>query len=182
MLRAAILLADGFETVEALTPYDVFKRTHEIDPLLVSTRPGYTVTSSQGVRVEAVVPLELLLPNEIDFIVLPGGKKGVDNLLHSEAVLSFLQKAHSLGKNIHAICAAPSILLHLGLLNGKKYTCFPGFENPGPNYTGDEVTVDKGTVTGRSMGFSLPFAEAIVTLHCGKETMLKTRPGTRGLK
>ena len=180
-MNCYILLADGFETTEALTTYDVLVRSHAIEPRLVSIHARYEVTSSHGVIVKAHLLLSEAKLENVDFLILPGGKKGVDNLKSSEDVHAFLLKAIEMGLHVHAICAAPSILGGIGYLDGKRYTCFPGFQVGKGEYTGDGVTVDGNLITGKSMGYSIPFAEAIVAKYCGEGVVMNIRKGTMGL-
>ncbi|MCR5491935.1 MAG: DJ-1/PfpI family protein [Bacilli bacterium] len=180
-MKCCILLADGFETTEALTTYDVLVRSHKIEPELVSISASFGVTSSHGVTIRAARLIKGVDVEDYDFIILPGGKKGVDNLKSSGDVHAFLLKAIEKGKDVHAICAAPSILGELGYLDGKRFTCFPGFQVGKGTYTGEGVTVEGNLITGKSMGYSIPFAEAIVAKYCGQETVEMLRKGTLGL-
>lgn len=180
-MEALILLADGFETTEALATYDIFKRSHQINPTLVSISSSKEVISSQGIKIQADAILDEVNTSIYDMLILPGGKKGVENLGNSQKV-AFLVKSFfaNPNKEVHAICAAPSILGKLGLLEGRKYTCFPGFEGPWGKYTEEGVTVDKELITGKSMGYTIPFALAIVERHYGKEIVASIEKGTLG--
>lgn len=179
-MNCLIMLADGFETVEALQTYDLLKRTHRFDVKLCGVY-GRSVRSSQGVLLEAEIILDEICPNDYDFIILPGGKLGVENLKKSEVLLKIIQDFIREGKDVHAICAAPSILGMLGLLDELNYTCFPGFQ------TGKGTWVDAGVVktthiiTGRSMGFTMDFAKAIIAHYYGEEAVEAIRPGVEGL-
>ena len=94
MKKAIILLADGFEETEALTTHDIFTRSHEIETTLVSTKDELIVTSSMGLKVVADILLKDIDPDSYDFLVLPGGKLGVDNLKANSEVLSLVKKYH----------------------------------------------------------------------------------------
>ena len=183
-MTALILLADGFETTEALTTYDILCRSHLIQPTLCSISASKAVVSSHGVTVVAPVcfaDVEDFDPLGFDMLILPGGKKGVDNLFASDAVTALIMAYWSNpNKQVHAICAAPSLLARRGLLEGRRYTCFPGFQSGKGEYTGEGVTVDGNLVTGKSMGYSIPFAEAIIALNCGEDAVKAIRPGTLG--
>ena len=106
-----------------------------------------------------------------DVIVLPGGGRGVQNLLKSSWVDEMIQKHYQNGKLVCAICAAPMVLAKNGLLHNKRYTCYPGC-NEGLDgiYTGEEVVVTDNIVTARSMLYSVPFGLKIVELLVNKET------------
>ena len=180
LMNALIFLADGFEMSEALVTFDILTRSHLIHPKLISISSSLEVTTSMGVAVKADNRLEDIRLDEFDMIILPGGKKGVENLASSkqvkDAIISFKEK----GKDVHAICAAPSILGKLGYLDGKNYTCFPGFESGKGNYINTGVVTDGHLVTGHSMGYSMSFAEAIVALYYGEEEVNHIRKGTLG--
>ena len=180
-MKALILLAEGFETVEALATIDIFKRSHRIDPLSASISSSKGVLSSQGILVQADVLLSEINPDEFDMIILPGGKKGVENLKKDANVTSLVRKFDANpNKEVHAICAAPSILRELGLLNERTYTCFPGFEGKEGTYTGEGVTIDDNLITGKSMGYTIPFALAIVERHFGTECVKEIEKGVYG--
>jgi 4-methyl-5(b-hydroxyethyl)-thiazole monophosphate biosynthesis len=182
MKRCCILLADGFEQTEALTTHDIFCRSHEIEPVLVSTMGRLEVTSSMGLRVQAHALLESLREEDFDFLVLPGGKKGVENLKANPKVIDLVKAFHEAGKPHFAICAAPSILGELGYLDGLDYTCFPGFEKGKGHYRDEGAVICQETVTGHSMYYTIAFAEKIVELELGKEALERTYPGTRGIR
>ncbi len=181
MRKGLMLLADGFEETEGIATHDILSRTHEIECVLASISSSKEVTTSMGLTIKADALLEEINDDAYDFIVLPGGKKGVDNLKAcskaKELVLSFYKK----GKGVYAICAAPSILGEMGLLDGKNYTCFPGFETGKGNYLKDAGAIRDGSIiTGHSMAFTIPFAEEIVKKECGEEALERIAPGTRG--
>ena len=87
-MKALILLAEGFETVEALATYDILKRSHRIDPTLCSIGADLPVVSSQGIKIQAEAILARTDLTDFDMIILPGGKKGVENLKASQDVVS----------------------------------------------------------------------------------------------
>ena len=181
MKKGLMLLADGFEETEAITTHDILSRTHEIECVLASISASLEVKTSMGLTVKANCSLGEVEESGFDFLILPGGKLGVDNLKAcprvKELVLSFYKK----GKGVYAICAAPSILEELGLLVDKTFTCFPGFEGSSGKYQKEEGAVRDGNIiTGHSMAFTIPFAEEIVKKECGEEAIKMILPGTRG--
>ena len=180
MKKALILLADGFEETEALTTHDILIRSHAIKPTLVSMMESLMVTTSMGLKVIADHMFAEIDPNDYDFVILPGGKVGVDNLSADPRVIALLKKYHDEGKHHHAICAAPSILCKLGYLDDKSFTCFPGFQSGKGTYLNKGVVVDGDQVTGRSMGYTIEFAEEIVKLEAGQEALDSLYFGTRG--
>ena len=181
-MKALILLADGFETVEALLTYDLLKRSHRVDVALCSATTASKVTSSQGVIVEAELTIVDALGFDADFLVLPGGKLGVENLGKNEAVLALIKLFLKEGKDVHAICAAPSILGKLGFLDGLPYTCFPGFEIGKGEWRDVGVVETPHIITGRSMGFTTDFGKAIIAHYFGEDAVKAILPGVEGLR
>ena len=120
-----VLLAEGFEDIEALEPVDILRRA-EIDVKTVGVM-GKTATSSHKVTVFADIEIDEVDTSKMDMLVLPGGP-GYPNLENSEKVQKLIKFAAENDIYIAAICASPSIIGKLGLLSDKKYTCFPGFE------------------------------------------------------
>ncbi|MCQ2404375.1 MAG: DJ-1/PfpI family protein [Clostridia bacterium] len=164
-----VFLANGFEEVEALTPVDVLRRGG-VDVKTVGIG-GKTVTGSHHIPVTAD-----LSEDEVDFaalsgVVLPGGMPGTKNLDASETVKKALAAANEKGALIAAICAAPSVLGHNGLLKGKRATCFPGFESEltGATLCDDLAVTDGNVVTGKGAGAALPFALALLAYLKGAD-------------
>lgn len=166
-----VFLAEGFEEVEALTPVDILRRA-EVDVKTVGINSS-VIRGSHNIPVITDLDINETEPSdEIDMIVLPGGLKGTLNLEKCEKVSEFIEYCNKNNKYISAICAAPSILGHKGLLSGKKATCFPGFEKEleGAEYTGEPVVVDGIFTTARGAGVALQFALSLVKTLKGKET------------
>lgn len=164
-----VFLADGFEEIEALTPVDVLRRA-DVEVKTVGVT-GKTVTGSHGIPVQADLELsEISLDHALEAVVLPGGMPGTLNLEKNEIV----QKAVAFAKKndilLAAICAAPSILGHLGYLKGKKAISFPGFETALEGATISEAPVcrDGQIITGKGMGVATEFALAIVSALRGR--------------
>jgi 4-methyl-5(b-hydroxyethyl)-thiazole monophosphate biosynthesis len=101
-------------------------------------------------------------------------------LKHSEATIALINAFHDAGKPIYAICAAPSILGELGYLDGKRYTCFPGFQAGAGEYVDTGSVIDGDLVTGHSMAYTIAFAENIVRKQLGEEAVKTIYRGTRG--
>lgn len=181
-MNCLILLADGFETVEALQTYDLLKRTHKFDVRLCSVKNILEVTSSQSVKVTAEFLLSDVDPLSFDFLILPGGKIGVENLKNSAEAHKLIRLFLDAGKDVHAICAAPSVLGMLGYLEGLPYTCFPGFELGNGIWQDTGVVETPHIITGRSMGYTMDFAKAIIAHYYGKEAVEAIRPGVEGLR
>lgn len=157
-----LLLADGFEEIEALTPVDILRRAG----LTVRTVgiTGKAVRGSHGIAVEAdVLPAEATEP--IECLILPGGMPGAKNLDESAEADALIARAVREGAHIGAICAAPFILGRRGLLAGHRATCFPGFEDELTGATvmqGARVVTDGDVTTAIGMGAAGEFATALL--------------------
>lgn len=180
-IKGLILLADGFEETEAITTHDILNRSGGIEPAFVSISDSHEVTTSMGLKVH----LDLLLKDvpsfaEYSFIVLPGGKVGVENLKNSPLVIDLVKSFIKEKKDVFAICAAPSILGELGYLDKKNYTCFPGFQKGKGNWIDAGVVQDGNLITARSMAFTIGFAEKIAEFYLGHEVLSKIKIGSEG--
>lgn len=159
-----VFLANGFEEIEALTPVDCLRRC-ELEVKTVGVG-GRVVTGSHGIKTVADIDdFEVKLDPDLDMIILPGGMPGTLNLEKSEAVQSAIDYCYENNIPIAAICAAPSILGHKGLLKGKKATCYVGFEEQllGANVLTDVPCVTDGNIiTACGMGAALEFSCEII--------------------
>lgn len=164
-----LFLAEGFEITEAMAPLDIMRRA-KLNVKTVGVTGEY-VTSSHGVTVKPDMDLSNLSYDEVEGVILPGGMPGTLNLEASEQVHAFVQHCYDNGKLVAAICAAPSIFGHMGLLNGKNATCFPGFEKDltGANATGRHVETDGSVITAKGAGCAIEFGHAIVSYAVSKE-------------
>ena len=154
-------MADGLEEVECLAAVDVMIRSG-ITVKLVSMTGNPVVTGAHGIRITADLLWEESQPDEADCIFLPGGMP---------------VKAVSEERRVAAICAAPSVLGGLGLLKGKKATCYPGFEDKltGAEYTSQGVVTDGLVTTARGLGYALDLGLEISGLLVGRETAAKVK-------
>ncbi len=170
-----VFLADGFEEVEAIEPVDIMLRAG-LDVKTVSLGNEY-VTGAHGIRVEADIMIDEVDCDKIDAVVLPGGAPGYANLDASESVHSLINYAVAHGKYVCAICASPSILGKKQLLQGKKATCFPGFEDClyGAEVVGDKVVVDGKIITAKGAGAASEFGFEIVAALKDRATADKVR-------
>ena len=170
-----VFLANGFEEVEALTPVDVLRRGGvEVKTVGIG---GKTVTGSHGISVSADLSEDEVELTALSGVVLPGGMPGTKNLDASATVKAALAAAAQKGALIAAICAAPSVLGHNGLLKGKRATCFPGFESElaGATVCPDLAVTDGNVVTGKGAGAALPFALALLRYLKGAEASDKVK-------
>lgn len=170
-----VFLAQGFEEVEALSPVDVLRRCGvEVKTVGVGEK---IVTSSHNVPIVADITDSEVTTDNLEAIILPGGMPGTLNLEKSPVVQEYIDYAVENDLYVCAICAAPSILGHKNLLNGKKATCFPGFEKDlyGTVSTGDFAVADGKFITGKGAGAAIEFGLLIAEKLCGNEISEKTR-------
>ena len=142
-----VFLADGFEETEAIAPIDILKRFGK--EVVTVGIGGGKITGAHAVTVIAdITDSDVIMTDKVEMIVLPGGMPGTLNLEKSPVVQAAIKFCVDNKKAIGAICAAPSIIGKLGLLKGKKATCFPGFEQflEGAMFTGDLVNIDDNIV------------------------------------
>lgn len=163
MKRTAMLFANGFEEVEALTAVDLLRRA-EIVCDIVSLDGAATITGSHGIVVGADKGFGETDFTAYDALILPGGQPGTNNLAADERVLELLRSFHGAGKLTAAICAAPTVLAKAGLLSGKRAVCYPGLEDrlTGATAGTESVAVDGTVITSRGVGTAIPFALALV--------------------
>ena len=171
MAKIYVFLAEGFEEIEALTPVDILRRCNQ-EVAIVSTTGHLEVTSSHGVTVKADILFEDASLDDADVLLLPGGMPGSANLNEHEGVRQALLAHHAQGKLIGAICAAPMVLGSLGLLQGRRATCSPGFEKylTGAEYTADLCTVDGNIITGEGPAASFPYASQLLSILTDEAT------------
>ncbi|MBQ8351747.1 MAG: DJ-1/PfpI family protein [Clostridia bacterium] len=157
-----VLLADGFEEIEALAPVDILRRAGKTVKTVGIT--GAAVCGAHGISVQADI-LSEEANERIDLLILPGGMPGATNLDQSPAVDKLLNKAIEDGAHIGAICAAPFILGKRGLLQGKEAICYPGFEDEllGACVCSDKRVVTSGKfTTAVGMGAACEFGLALL--------------------
>ncbi len=158
-----ILLADGFEEVEALIPADVFRRLG-FQVTLAAVGGSATVTGSHNIRITADERLADVPFDAFDALLLPGGMPGSRNLRDSERVLALVRKSVEAGRMTAAICAAPIVLERAGVLKGRRYTMYPGFEaEMSAPPTGNLVEQDGNLITGKGPGAAFAFAAKIAS-------------------
>lgn len=178
MAKVYEFLADGFEEVEALAPVDIFRRGG-IEIVTVSITGSEYVESAHGVVIKADRQFGEVDLSDADLLMLPGGMPGATNLNSHEGLKKALVSQVEQGKKVAAICAAPLVLGGLGLLKGKRATCYPGFEKylDGATYTKELFTIDGNIITGEGPAASFPYAYALLELFIGKETTDQIREG-----
>lgn len=164
MSTVAVLLADGFEEVEAVTPIDFLRRAGiEVMTCGIDAK---TVTGSHGIPIVADSAGDSLPEGRLDGIVLPGGMPGAANLAASPLVERLVRTMLESGRLVAAICAAPAkVLAPMGVLSGRRATCFPGDESAfgaDVSFSEDRVVRDENLITSRGAGTAAEFAEEII--------------------
>lgn len=163
-------LANGFEEVEAIAPVDMLRRAGAQVKTVGVT--GKAVTGSHGIEIVADCSIdEIVLDDNLEAIILPGGLPGATNLENDETVQKAIDFANNNDKYICAICAAPFILGHKGILENKSAVVYPGFENElyGAKISSEHIAVDGNIITGKGPGVAIEFGIAIVKAICGEE-------------
>ena len=164
-----VLLANGFEEIEALTPIDVLRRAGL--EVLSCGLNGKRIKGSHGIFVEAdLLPEEVKL-DEVTMTIFPGGMPGATNIDAHPFTDKLIEATVKNGGRLAAICAAPLVLGRRGLLDGRRATCYPGFEGEltGALVTGEGVVTDGNITTAKGMGVALEFAKELVRLTVGEE-------------
>ncbi len=171
-------LANGCEEVEALTTVDVLRRAG-VETVMVSISGNDSIVGAHGVEIKCDARIEDVDMSDATMMLLPGGLPGATNLRDHAGVNAALMAQAKKGGKIGAICAAPMVLGALGLLRGKKATCYPGFEQylEGAEYTGDVYTVDGNIITGNGPAGTMPYAYAILEMMGEKDTAAQLREG-----
>ncbi len=178
MKKVFEFLADGFEDIEALAPVDILRRGG-VDIVTVSIMDTIMVKSAHGVEMKADVMFDDVCLDDADLFLLPGGMPGAENLKNHEGLRKALLRHNEEGKKIGAICAAPMVLGDLGILRGKRATCYPGFETmlEGAEYTAELFTVDGNIITGRGPAAAFPYAYKIAEWYIGEQNVKALEDG-----
>lgn len=170
-MKGLILLADYFEDIEALATIDLLRRANiKID--IVSITGNDELTTQSLLKIKAEKKYENIDLNEYEFLIIPGGKAVFNTHLSSKITEICVKHFYERGKLIACICAAPSILGKMGILNQLEYTCYPGCEQnmPKQNYLPNEkVVVRNNIITSKAAGTTFLFASKIIECLKGKE-------------
>lgn len=171
MAKVYEFLATGFEDIEALIPLDIMRRAG-VDFKTVSITGDLYVESAHGVSIKADMLIEDADMSDADLIMLPGGLPGATNLNAHNGVKKAIIEQNARGKMIGAICAAPMVLGGIGLLQGRRATCYPGFEKylEGAEYTHELCTVDGNITTGEGPAAALPYAYTLLAALTDRQT------------
>ena len=164
MKRVLMPLAEGFEEIEAVTVVDLLRRANV--EVRTAALAGRRVTGSHGITLEADLEIGRVRAADYDMIVLPGGMPGADHLRKDARVVALLREFAAAGHYVAAICAAPGVLAHAGLLDGREATSYPGFlradSAPGIRLSDAPVVIDGKVVTSRGPGTAIDFALALI--------------------
>jgi 4-methyl-5(b-hydroxyethyl)-thiazole monophosphate biosynthesis len=172
-MRCLLILAPGFEEIEAITAIDILRRSG-VEVVLAGLH-GSIVEGSHKIKLITEARLEDLHPKDFDALILPGGDPGWRHLSNSSLVLDMIRKFDADRKLIGAICAAPLVLAKAGILENRTATCYPGLESELPKARDADVVVDGNIVTARGPGSALDWALTIVELLSGKSAAARLR-------
>ena len=175
-MKVCVFLADGFEEIEGLTVVDILRRAG-VEVTMMSVTGNVSIKGSHGIGVEADSLFDKNAAAEADMLVLPGGMPGTLTLQEHEGLKELLKAFDEQKKSIAAICAAPSILGGLGMLQGKKACAYPSFEEKLEGADVQQVpgVTDGNITTGRGMGAAIPFALRLTEILCGEEKAEEVR-------
>lgn len=171
MSKIYVIIAEGFEEIEALTVVDMLRRA-KLDVDMVSITDEFLIKGGHGIEVKCDVLYDDADFESVDMIVLPGGLGGTNNMAAYKPLIEQLKSFKNDDKYLAAICAAPSILGDNGLLEGKNATSYPGFEDrlKGATVSKDAVVCDGKVITSRGMGTAIDFSLAIIEKFTDKKT------------
>ena len=183
MKKVLVLLADGFEEIEALTPVDYLRRAGAEVTVAATGKTLRTVDGAHGITVTADITLDSWLDqcSELpDAVVVPGGMPGASNIADTKKALELIDAMVSQKKLVCAICASPAVVLSkTKALNGRKWTCYPGMEDIAADFLNmhsDDAFVKDGTlITGRGPGAAEQFSMEIVRTMFGDDVYSKIK-------
>ena len=175
MRTVLVVIAPGFEEIEAITVVDILRRAGA-RVTLAATVPGL-LEGSRGIKLEPDELLDNVGQKEFDLICLPGGQPGTDNLKKDARIKNILKRMQKQGKYIAAICAAPMVLQKAGILNEKSMTCHPSVRSDFDSYVKDRVVVDEKVITSQSPGTAMEFSLKLVEILFGADRLKKVNDG-----
>jgi len=159
-MRLIVPLAEGFEEIEAVAVIDILRRANiKVDVVGIEDE---IVAGRNGIKILCDKVIADVKPEDYDGIVLPGGNPGYKNLENNQQVINFIKTFNSKGKLVAAICASPTILEKIGVLEEKKATCYPSMRDKIKNFVDERVVVDKNVITSQGPGTAIEFALEIV--------------------
>lgn len=180
MSHVLVPLAQGCEELEAVTVIDLLRRAGiKVVTAGLDDKP---VKASRGVTLIPDTNLDDALSLDFDMVVLPGGR-GADYLDEDPRIHRLVKRMAEAGKGVAAICAAPKVLAHAGVLSGRRATCFPGAiaaheaETRGIELVEGAVIRDKGVTTSRGPGTAMDFALVLIEELAGRDTRAEVEAG-----
>ena len=178
MKKVFLLLAEGYEEVEALTVVDILRRGN-VDVTIMSTNYKLGIIGAHNINVIVDMSFNKEALLQGDMIILPGGGTGTQNLKDNKDVIDALKDYSAKDKYIAAICAAPSVLGVNGLLKGKTAVCYPGFESQleGAVIGTDPVVIDGKIITSKGPGTAMEFALVLLSILKGVEVSQNVKSG-----
>ncbi|MDD1734356.1 MAG: DJ-1/PfpI family protein [Methanothrix sp.] len=182
MMRVLVPLAEGFEEIEAISVIDILRRA-EIEVVTAGLKDGLA-EGSHKVKVLPDTTLEKVDWHDFDGLVLPGGAPGFVNLGNDQRIIDMAREMNRAGKCVAAICAAPSVLIKAGVLQGRKATVSPSGKaqvQACADFREDRVVVDKNLITSRAPGTALEFALKLVEALAGREMMEQVKAQTMAI-
>jgi 4-methyl-5(b-hydroxyethyl)-thiazole monophosphate biosynthesis len=180
MAKSYVFLAEGFEEIEALATVDLLRRGG-MDVATMSITANRQVKGANGITVMADYSLTTTDPNPAEWLIMPGGMPGATNLATCPALGEAVKQHYADGGKVAAICAAPAVVLFpLGLLDGRRATCYPGFETvcPGATLTGRRLEIDDRVITANGPSTAFDFALAILADSQGEDVARQVSQGT----
>ncbi|CAB1274119.1 DJ-1 family glyoxalase III [Candidatus Nitrosacidococcus tergens] len=181
MPRVLIPLAQGCEELEAVTLIDLLRRA-DIE-VITAGLDDQPIIASRGTCLIPDTTLDTLINQEFIMIVLPGGASGAANLNLDSRIQVLLKNTVLQGNKVAAICAAPTVLANIGLLDGKKATGYPGFLDklslPTTTLCNDPVVIDDNVITARGPGAAIDFALALIEILINKSKRLEVEEGLK---
>ncbi|WP_419250276.1 DJ-1 family glyoxalase III [Borreliella afzelii] len=175
-----IILANGFEDIEAIVPIDILRRGN-VNIQVISINDNNVVTSSKGVSFLTDDIISNCNENRFDLIILPGGMPGATNLFNSKELDLILKDMNAKGKFIAAICASPVVVFAAkGLLGFNKFTCYPGMEENvvDGEFVDKNVVRSNNFITSKGVGTSFEFAFTLLEIVKGKQIMENVKKAT----
>ncbi|NLY08493.1 MAG: DJ-1/PfpI family protein [Tissierellia bacterium] len=170
MKKIAVLLAIGFEEIEALTVVDLARRTDALEADIISTTDNIIVKGAHDIAVTCDFKLNELEIEDYDAVIIPGGMPGSINLRDNDEVIRFVSHMNSNKKIVASICAGPIVLEKAGIIDNKRITAYPGFENElSGNYQEDDVVIDGNIITGKGPAFAMSFALEMIRVLIGEQ-------------
>lgn len=174
MKTALVILAEGFEEIEAVAVIDILRRA-DVGCTVAAQHDGKFVTGKTGIQIVADELLDHVRDKTFDLLVFPGGP-GTRHLRKDPSVLDLARRHAESGHYVAAICAAPTVLFQAGLLQGRRYTGHPSLASDLPGMTnGHAVVVDGRLITSRGAGTAVAFALKLVEVLCGRTKATEIR-------